>query len=229
VTDHPTQPATPALPAPTLLQAAIPNALSTARLIAAGVVIALLGSLEPLSPIRLLLAAGLFVAAALTDALDGYLARRWNAISRYGRIVDPLADKLLVLGAFVCLAGPAFARTHIDGPWHESGVTPAIACIILARELLVTSLRGLVESTGGDFSASLSGKLKMILQCVTVPLVLIVLATIGATPGSIGRTIVLWSVWTTTAVTAFSAVPYILRAMQYTKTNPKANPKAKQG
>lgn len=214
--DNQTTPTTPATP--DRFRANIPNALSTARLLAAGVVIALLGSLEPISPVRLAWAAGLFIVAAVTDALDGYLARRWNAISRYGRIIDPLADKLLVLGAFVCLAGPAFARTNSDTVWHESGVTPALACIILARELLVTSLRGLVESTGGDFSASFSGKLKMVLQSAAIPLILLVMATIGAPPGSVGRIIVLSAAWITTAVTAWSALPYIIRALRHSKS-----------
>lgn len=204
--------------APSAAQRAIPNALTTGRLIAAGAVIWMLGSLEPLSPSRLLWAAGLFIAAAVTDALDGFLARRWNAVSKFGRVADPLADKILVLGAFVCLAGPAFVRNGPDGPWQQSAVTPVIASIILARELLVTSLRGLIEGSGADFSASASGKAKMVLQSVCIPLVLIVLATQDTQPGSTARTVLTATAWLTTAVTAISAWPYIARAATLSRT-----------
>lgn len=178
----------------------------------------MLSILDAPSDARLLWAAALFIAAALTDALDGFLARRWNAISRFGRVVDPLADKLLVLGAFVCLAGPAFTRTDPSGVFQVSGVTPAFASIILARELLVTSLRGLVEGAGGDFSASLAGKAKMILQSIAIPLILILIATTNTDPGSTGRTLILACVWLTVGVTALSAWPYITRAATLTGT-----------
>ncbi len=109
----------------------------------------------------------LFVLAALTDALDGYLARRWKAISQFGRIVDPLADKLLILGT----AGYLAALDH-----YETGVAAWILATLLLRELLVTGLRGVVESSGGDFSARWSGKLKMILQSVALPIAILGMA-----------------------------------------------------
>src|ERR1043165_8884477 len=82
-------------------------------------------------------AALLFVIAAATDALDGNLARKWDVVSVFGRIMDPFADKLLVIGAFVYLAGPGFG----NGQVQLSRVDPWMVVLILARELLVTSIR----------------------------------------------------------------------------------------
>ncbi len=199
---------------PSPLQRALPNALTTLRLVAAGVFVWLLSSTTPIEPRILLVAASLFIAAALTDALDGYLARRWNATSRFGRIADPLADKLLVLGAFVCLAGPGFTALDEAGRYQASAISPLIAMIIVARELVVTSLRGLIEGAGGDFSASFSGKAKMILQSIVVPAILLTLALADVDRHSTTHTLLGIAAWLTAVVTALSAWPYIARALQ---------------
>lgn len=169
---------------------------------------------------ELLLAAGVFVLGALTDALDGFLARRWNVVSHFGRVMDPFADKLLVLGAFVMLAGPNFAlRLAPDQTVQLSGVQPWMVVVMLARELLVTSLRGVLESRGVDFSATLTGKLKMILQSLCIPLVLLLM---GLTPlvrntaePTLAGSIVVVTVWATVVVTAWSGVPYVFRALRH--------------
>ena len=197
-----------------------PNALTILRLVLAiGCFIALaqcdfqLGGHQPVA--ALWIAAILFVVAAITDALDGYLARRWHAITRFGRVIDPFADKILVLGAFVMLAGGQFvvvAEPQGLIAKQVSGIEPWMVIVILARELLITSLRGLVEQQGGDFSAALPGKIKMIVQSLAVPLILITLA-ISQTPGEgAARQIILATAWLVTLVTAWSAVPYIARA-----------------
>lgn len=161
-------------------------------------------------------AAGLFIVAAITDALDGFLARRWGVVSLFGRVIDPFADKLLVLGAFVMLAGPNF----VDAAGRNlTAVAPWMAVAILARELLITSLRGVYESRGVSFAATTSGKLKMILQCVCVPLVLL----LPSVPAAWGRDAAardwtdlaaLITVWATVIVSVWSGAPYILRAVR---------------
>jgi len=154
----------------------------------------------------------LFLIAAFTDFLDGYLARRWQVVSLFGRIVDPVADKLLILGAFIYLAGPRFM---IPGSEAEqiSGVYPWMVIVILLRELGVTSIRAAMESRGIDFSAKSAGKWKMILQVVAVPTVL---GAIWLEPGE--RAWVAWTrdivVWATVIVTILSGLPYITGAMR---------------
>ena len=186
-------------------RARTPNALTVARLVLTAVFVGVLSNAEAAGSgwsLGLLLSVVLFVVAAVTDAADGYLARKWNAVSRFGRVVDPFADKLLILSAFVVLAGPGLAAM--------TGVRPWMVVVILARELLVTTIRGVYEGEGVDFSASRAGKWKMILQSVAVPVALLDAARPHEAPGPGIVTVVL--VWLTVVVTVWSAVPYIARA-----------------
>ncbi|MCA9271705.1 MAG: CDP-diacylglycerol--glycerol-3-phosphate 3-phosphatidyltransferase [Phycisphaerales bacterium] len=157
---------------------------------------------------QLLAACACFVLAAITDALDGMLARKWNAITRFGRVMDPLADKVLVMGSLILLTGPTFD--------HAAGFTGWMVIVILTRELLVTSLRGMLESEGVDASANRSGKIKMILQSVSIPLILLLLALAGRESDPNRYTYMLSGIkalaWLTTIATALSAGPYITRA-----------------
>lgn len=180
-------------------RAVAPNAITSARLVmTAGVVVALsAGS----GPETLVIAAALFVVAAASDAVDGWLARRWNAVSRFGRIADPLTDKLLVLSAFVMMAGPALSA--------RTGVAPWMAAVLLARELLVTTIRAEREAGGIDASALWAGKAKMVVQSLTVPLVL---ALAAARPHADAPALARAAVWTTVAVTVLSAAPYVRAA-----------------
>jgi CDP-diacylglycerol---glycerol-3-phosphate 3-phosphatidyltransferase len=221
------------------VERSVPNLLTALRVVLAIAFFAVLSpwkySASPLAAGSgpdpwLLAAAGLFVVAALTDALDGYLARRWNAVSTFGRIMDPFADKLLVIGAFVFLAGPGF--THIGNailhlpnkPTPPStisgsvtGVQAWMVAVILGRELLVTSIRAEAEGKGISFAASWSGKWKMILQCICVPGVLLLMnvpGPAGQRPSDPASYAILALVWTTVGVTALSAVPYVARALR---------------
>jgi CDP-diacylglycerol---glycerol-3-phosphate 3-phosphatidyltransferase len=195
----------------------LPNALVWARLGLAAVFIALLSGKPLDSPASLVAAAAIFAVAALTDMLDGILARAWRCVSRFGRVMDAFADKVLVLGAFICLAGPAFhaAAGPESPPLQASGVLPWMAVTILARELLITSLRGLVEGEGGDFSAIWAGKWKMIAQSLAVPVILLALALLDWAPGTPGRLAIDALVWATLLITVASAVPYIRRAAAF--------------
>lgn len=179
------------------------------RLLIAVAVFAMLKSHDAQHPEPLLAAAALFVLAALTDALDGILARRWNAVTRFGRVMDPFADKILVLGALVLMTGPNFAHPTLKHP--TAGFEGWMAVVILGRELLVTSLRGLAESAGTDASANWAGKAKMILQSVSIPAILI---TLALTDHHAAQSAVRAAAWATTIATAASAVPYITRAVR---------------
>jgi CDP-diacylglycerol--glycerol-3-phosphate 3-phosphatidyltransferase len=105
----------------------------------------------------------LFIATAISDILDGYLARRGNHVTAFGRIADPFVDKVLVMGAMVFLAVEPWSR-HFFPAW--------IVVAILAREFLVTAIRGYVEKLGVEFPADWFGKAKMFLQCWAVGIVL---------------------------------------------------------
>ncbi len=104
----------------------------------------------------------LFIATAVSDVLDGWLARRGNQVTAFGRIADPFVDKVMVLGAMVFLSVM---------PWSRSWFPAWIVVVILAREFLVTGLRGYVESLGQKFPADWFGKVKMFTQCVAVGVV----------------------------------------------------------
>ena len=116
--------------------------------------------------------------------------------------MDPFADKVLVLGAFAFLAAPLFSYVITrEGSdlvrYQASGVSAWMVVLILARELLVTSIRAAFESRGVDFSATASGKWKMILQSVVIPLVLVIIAFDHAAPGSPARWIIDVAIWLT--------------------------------
>lgn len=109
------------------------------------------------------LAFGLFAFTAITDAVDGYLARRLGEVSVFGRIADPLVDKLLILGTMVML---------LDMDGMEQVLPAWVVTVILAREVIVTALRGAVEGRGINFQALPLGKLKMVFQSFAAGLAL---------------------------------------------------------
>ncbi|MFG0252788.1 MAG: CDP-alcohol phosphatidyltransferase family protein, partial [Phycisphaerales bacterium JB038] len=114
----------------------LPNLLTVLRLVLAAVFFVTLEQYRvghDGGEIVLTIATVLFVVAACTDALDGHLARRWQVESTFGRIIDPLADKVLVLGAFIYLAGPRFSLPADSG--QISGVYPWMVVVILTREI----------------------------------------------------------------------------------------------
>ncbi|MCB9844847.1 MAG: CDP-alcohol phosphatidyltransferase family protein [Phycisphaeraceae bacterium] len=201
----------------------LPNALTVARVVIAAAFIAVAslaefgeGGTPPRT--HLWIALGLFIAGAITDALDGHLARRWRVVSQFGRVMDPFADKFLVLGACVMLAGPQFTTyALIDGAnggdhaWTRiqvSGFATWMAVVVLARELLITSLRGIIEGRGQSFAALPAGKIKMIVQSIGLPLILLTMAAAPDPTTGTARWAIVIAAWTTTLITAWSAVPY---------------------
>lgn len=176
----------------------LPNQISAARLGLALLLFVLLAFDQ--------MAAGLvvFVLAAGSDAVDGYVARRLGQVTTLGRMLDPFVDKVVVLGAFIFLL-----------PVGGSGLQPWMVTVIVARELLVTALRSYLERQGADFSASFSGKLKMVLQCVAIGWILLYLAAFAATDHAD------WAgwvrdalVWIAVLVTIASGVVYLRRAFE---------------
>ena len=103
-----------------------------------------------------------FLLAGLTDWLDGWLARRWQQVSPFGALLDPIADKVLVLGAFL-----TFVQLRLVPAW--------MVLVILARELLITGVRLFVASRGVVLAAAQEGKQKAVSQMVTIIVILTVL------------------------------------------------------
>jgi len=143
---------------------------------------------------------GLFLVAASTDWVDGWWARRFGQVSRLGRIFDPLVDKVLVCGAFVLLAARG----------EGAAIAPWMAVVVVVRELVVTAVRAEMERMGHDFSAGLSGKLKMVLQCAAVGLELAARTwpdtEIGVRAAAAGVA------WAAVAATAWSGIEYLAKA-----------------
>jgi CDP-diacylglycerol--glycerol-3-phosphate 3-phosphatidyltransferase len=131
----------------------LPNLLTLARIAAIpAVVILLLYDTRTTS----FIAAAVFGAAAITDWLDGWLARKWQVVTVLGKFLDPLADKLIVMAALIMLI--------------PHGRVPAWAVfLILAREMVVTGLRSIASSEGIVISASDLGKYKTIFQMTAIP------------------------------------------------------------
>lgn len=152
-----------------------------------------------------LAAAVLFGCAAGTDWLDGYLARRYGQVTTLGRILDPFVDKIIVGGTFLFL----LEKNGVEGEL-QSGVTAWMVITVIGREMFVSSLRGFLEQQGKDFSASISGKAKMVLQCVAVSASLLSMSSElqdwkWLVPT---RDILLWSA---VAVTVWSGLVYVVR------------------
>jgi CDP-diacylglycerol--glycerol-3-phosphate 3-phosphatidyltransferase len=202
----------------------VPNLITASRLLLAIVFFTMLSfyQFEGRGDPWLLNSAFIVYAVALfTDFLDGYLARKWKVESAFGRVVDPFVDKVLVLGSFIFFAGKNFIIPDTDAIAPHSlmvvktitGVVPMMVVILLARELLVTSLRSFSESGGAAFGAAFSGKLKMVTQSVTI-LVILVYVNYHSRFGNFdlyARYFRDFCIWVTVAVTVISGVLYLPR------------------
>jgi CDP-diacylglycerol---glycerol-3-phosphate 3-phosphatidyltransferase len=147
----------------------LPNYLTMSRIFSVPVLIWLLNPKLPWFAEKLgtpwlvrpgtpeLLAAGLFILASITDGIDGYLARKRGQVTSIGILLDPLADKLLVAGAFIALV-----------QFNPSIVPAWIAVLVIAREFLVSGLRSIAAQEGFTIEASDLGKFKMLVQIISI-------------------------------------------------------------
>jgi len=157
----------------------VPNALTLLRVALTAVFLVMLvmaGRMPEQKPATFLLVAFvLFVIAGLTDIIDGKIARYYNVTSKFGRLVDPLADKALVCGAFLCFALADQPRLAHFG-WPETLLAVirwGMFVILTTRETAVTFIRHLAESRGIAFGAVWSGKIKMLVQSFGIGTVVI--------------------------------------------------------
>ncbi len=140
-----------------------------------------------------------FAIAAITDALDGYVARAMGQASALGRQLDPLVDKVMICGTLIFL----LAR-------ENSGVAAWMVAAIVTRELLVQALRSQVEGQGSAFGAKWAGKLKTLTQCLAIVAVLWTWIDAGRGSWATLRDILLWSA---TILTIYSGLAYLVAAV----------------
>jgi CDP-diacylglycerol--glycerol-3-phosphate 3-phosphatidyltransferase len=144
----------------------IPNTLTLLRIFFVPVLVALLVQekmqlrIGPWSLSNELVALGVFLVAAFTDLLDGYLARRWNQITTVGMLLDPIADKLLISSSLIALV-----QVHRVPCW--------MAVLIVGREFVVSGLRSIAAAEGYTIAAGDLGKSKMVAQVAAIALVLL--------------------------------------------------------
>jgi CDP-diacylglycerol--glycerol-3-phosphate 3-phosphatidyltransferase len=169
-----------------------PNQLTLFRIAAVPIIIILM-----LFPNRIctLIAGLLFSAAAITDYLDGFLARKRGLVTTLGKVMDPVADKLLVSSAFIMLTA--------------QGWVPAwMACIIIGRELAVTGLRNIIAEKGEDLSASNLGKYKTGFQIAAIIPLMIHYRFLGLDVQVIGNLFL----WGALVFTIWSGADYFIRS-----------------
>ena len=161
----------------------VPNILTVARMCLVPVFVALLMTGNPIP------AGIIFIIASLTDTLDGYLARKNNQITVFGKFMDPLADKLLVCSALICMV--------------ELGTIPAwIVIVIVGRDFIISGFRLVAAERGVVIAAGFWGKLKTVVQMVMCILLIFPFTGIIHTIG-----IVL--MWAALALTIISLVDYL--------------------
>ncbi len=146
----------------------------------------------------------LFLLGATTDWLDGYLARRYQLVTQLGRVIDPLADKLIICGSYIYLSA-----------WPASGIPPWMTVVVVCRELIVTVLRSFLEQHGQDFSAKMPGKIKMVLQCAAVVASLVLLSAVAreSVPTWLPMTVTVIA-WTMVLSTLYSGLLYLASALR---------------
>jgi CDP-diacylglycerol---glycerol-3-phosphate 3-phosphatidyltransferase len=193
----------------------VPNTLSAIRLCLSMMVVVLIPAHQ------FLLAFILFLIAAGTDWVDGWWARKFKQITQLGRILDPFCDKMIICGTFICLTRETGAA-HF--PWYAD-IHPVLVVLVVGRELLVTALRSFIEQAGGDFSAKMAAKLKMVFQCIAGATALWALHRSEANFANVDmfvRVILVGSVWLTLIFTLYSGWEYVLAAAKFIRSNAKA-------
>lgn len=196
------------------------NRITLARAVLTVLVWALVGLGEGRGPAWWHVTFAVFTLTAVTDMVDGALARRLGEVSVFGRIADPLVDKLLVLGTITALL-PVPGVPQVLPVW--------VALVIVVRELLVTVLRSAVEAQGGNFQAAFWGKLKMISQCVLLGGVLEWQAGVpwvrAPIPALGGANVVLLLAWLAAGITLVSCLDYARRGWALLSAGGAAGPR----
>ncbi len=143
------------------------------------------------SPSMRYIVAALFIVGSITDWLDGFWARKYNAASNMGKFMDPIADKVLVITALILLL-------------YLRRVDPITPSIILARDIFIGGLRSVAAANGVVIDAKPTGKYKTALQMIAIPCMFIDLNIAGVEIARIGQ----WGLWVSTVLSIVSGVQY---------------------
>ncbi|MBE6029228.1 MAG: CDP-diacylglycerol--glycerol-3-phosphate 3-phosphatidyltransferase [Clostridiales bacterium] len=149
----------------------------------------------------------LFLLAAFTDMLDGKIARKYNLVTNFGKLMDPLADKLLTMAAFVCLV--------------ELGDIPAwMVVVILGREFIITGMRQVAAAEGIVIAAGWSGKIKTVCQMIAIPLLMLNNWPCSMLPFNLPLDQI--ALWAALVMTIWSGAEYIIKNKQVFSMKNKA-------
>ena len=177
-----------------------PLFLTWCRIVAIPLFVAVLYIPEDWVALRLanVISMWIFIAAAVTDWLDGYLARRWNQTTSFGAFLDPVADKLMVAAALIVLT-------------EKQLVDPFASLIIIGREITVSALREWMAHIGQSKSVAVNvlGKLKTVSQLVAIPFLLYNGHLFAIDTNTVGR----WLIWVAAILTLWSMVVYLKAAV----------------
>ncbi|MEI7922602.1 MAG: CDP-diacylglycerol--glycerol-3-phosphate 3-phosphatidyltransferase [Planctomycetota bacterium] len=184
----------------------LPNILSLGRLASTGFI------LWAIDTARWETAIVIFLLAAISDWVDGYIARRFQQSTVLGRQLDPLVDKITVIAVLIHLAAI-----------NTSGVRPWMVSLILARELIIQALRSHLEAASVGFGAKMAGKLKMAAQCFAIIAVLWVLRSGGPTIQPEMAMVRDALIWASLALTIYSGGAYLVRARTILETKGEGN------
>ena len=180
----------------------LPNKLTLTRIILVPVFMIFVSMSQYMTPSynpRWYLIAGIiFAVASFTDYLDGHLARKWHMVTDFGKFADPLADKLLTTVAFLYMM-------------RDGVCSPVVLCIILAREFAVSGLRMVAAGAkdGKVIAANMWGKVKTVLQMITIIFYYFTVALTGNVLGQTCASIAHWLCWLVAVVTAVSGIKYL--------------------
>lgn len=144
-------------------------------------------------------AAVIFILAALTDMLDGHIARKYNLVTNFGKLMDPLADKLLVMSALLCLV-------------QVGDVAGWMVIMILGREFIITGMRQVAAAQGIVIAAGTTGKIKTITQMIAIPLLLLENWPFSMLSFELPMDMVF--LWLALIMTVISGVEYIVKNRQ---------------
>ncbi len=190
----------------------IPNILTFGRLVLTIIFLIMILYSPPADaenrPLFLDIAFVIFVVAGLTDIIDGPIARKLNVTSKFGRMMDPLADKVLVCGAFLCFAVIGEPKLFNLPDATLKTIHWAVAAILILREVYVTVLRHIAEARGVNFAATFSGKIKMFMQSFAIGTVVIKMAHVRTAA---------WGYWFSAVVFALMLIVTVISGLRATQ------------